>query len=87
MQSMIITIRNKSNTFQYDIEVPSDIDGYKLMTDLTEGLANIRPDIDCSPDYHGLYIDRLGRFLGKNETLSEAGVRNGDFGTLKSKEP
>ncbi len=84
MQNMIVTIRNREGSFQYDIEIPTDLNGEKLTDDVMEALNGLRPELCYSPMHHGLFLNRLGRFLQKDETMAQSGIRNGDYITIEA---
>ncbi len=82
MKQIIITIRDRQNRFQMDLEVPVDQPGAKVTEDVIEFLNFTNPELRFNAYYHGLYLERQKRILKDKETLAQAGVLNGDYITV-----
>jgi uncharacterized ubiquitin-like protein YukD len=78
MKKIIVTVQDKAGTFEYDMELPTDLTADKLTDDVVQTLNGCDPNIIFSADSTVLYSRRLGRSIGREETLAQAGVWNGD---------
>ena len=82
MKHIIVTISDKKQNFSFDMEVPVDLAGRRLMEDIGEVIGTYHPQIHLSELYHCLYLNRIGRVLADEESLAQAGVQRGDYITL-----
>lgn len=82
MDSIIVTITDKSKSFFYDVEVPTSLETAKLKDDIVETLNGYEPCLHLNSAAICLFCSRINKRLNANETLAEAGVWNGDYITV-----
>lgn len=81
MDYIIITLAEKNKRWSYDIELPKNVPFAKLKSDIVEAINSIEPDLLTANSK--FFFNRLGRYLGPDESISDAGVWNGDMVTAK----
>lgn len=79
MKKIIVTVTCSSNRFNYDIELPTNLELSKLTDDLIQTLQGANPEIWFDIERARIFDVRLGRYLAPTETLAGAGVWNGDI--------
>ena len=76
---MIITIMNRDRSLEYDLEVPANKASGELIDDIAVLLNPRLNGYQISRLHHNLFACRPERYIDEKETLSEAGVQNGDY--------
>lgn len=76
---IIITLTDAEKTFYYDLEVPVDLEGFKLTDDVVQTIISYNPSLLYRKFESKLFIPKLRRYLSDSETLEERGVFNGDY--------
>lgn len=83
MDKIIVTVTDRNRSFFYDVELPLAMTGARLREDLYEALTTYRTDLYLvPPGASAVLCNRLGRCIGDEETLADAGVWNGDYFTI-----
>ena len=82
MSSIIVTVTDKNKTFFYALDVPCDLTADKLMQDIAEAINGLNPMLMVNAASTALLCKRINHTIGHEETLDDAGVRNGDYLTL-----
>ena len=85
MNSIVITLQCPILGRECDLEVPMEVSGKRLAKDIAEVCSALWPDGVFSENDHRVYIVRDQRFLKDNESLSDAGCKNGDILLLAHK--
>ena len=80
--SIIVTVTNKDKSFFYDLDIPCDLTSDKLVQDISEAVNGLNPMLFINPAGTALLCNRINHTLNYDETLEDAGVRNGDYLTL-----
>ena len=83
-----ITVKLKCPDLEkaYDIEVPTNVNVGKLTGDLKEMVnAYLSEKHPMEGEDYCIISERLDRILWKNETLEEAGIRDGDTIVLEKR--
>lgn len=84
-ENMIVTVRNENRSYSYDLEIPNDLQTEKLLDDIVQTLNGCDSSLYLQAVRSELICERTGRKLEDSQTAEEAGVRNGDFLTLRRK--
>lgn len=79
MNMIIITLECPVLRRSCDLEVPMEVTGKRLAKDVAEVCSALWPDGIFSENDHRVYLLRDERFLKDNETLADAGCKNGDI--------
>ncbi len=80
MNMIIITLTNPNRSFEYDLEVPNDLECEKLIDDIIQTIICYNPELMYTTLQSNLYIPKAHmRKLQTGETLEQAGVFNGDY--------
>lgn len=82
MENIIVTVTNISQSYIFDLEVPTTVTIDKLKDDIVETLNGYKPDLFLHTATTMLFCNRIGRQLFDEETLETAGVWNGDYVTV-----
>lgn len=82
MDNIIVTITDRNKSFFYDIELPVDLEITKLKDDIVEALNGYNPELFLNNATISLFCNRTGKKLEADETLTKAGVWNGDYITI-----
>ncbi|MBO5869595.1 MAG: EsaB/YukD family protein [Clostridia bacterium] len=82
MENIIVTVTNLSQSFLYDIEVPTSVPVGKLKDDIVEALNGYDSALCLRTEITSLFCNRMGRSLTDDETFESAGVWNGDYITM-----
>ena len=82
MKRIVVTITDTHERFACDSEVRAAAPGAQLTKDVMEALAESNPELCFNACSHCLYINRLNRVLSGQESLAQAGARNGDYITV-----
>lgn len=83
MDTVIITLTNKKNSFSFDLEIPMDVTVGKLKEDLYETITVYNPELYIrQPADFKLYCNRLGKCFDTDNTLRQEGIWNGDIITI-----
>ncbi|MCM1244439.1 MAG: EsaB/YukD family protein [Roseburia sp.] len=85
MKNIIVTVRSKEKGYSYDLEIPIDLEAEKLLDDIVQTLNGCDPSLYLQAVCSELVCERTGRKLENMQTAEEAGIRNGDFITLRRK--
>lgn len=85
MKQIIVTVRNESGDYAYDMEIPVDLEAEKLLDDIVQTLNGCDPSLYLQTGHYELFCERKGQALDGERTAEEAGVRNGDFIVLRRK--
>lgn len=80
---IIITLTDADKTFCYDLEVPVDLEGVKLVDDIVQTIISYNPSLLYGKFESKLFIPKNRRYLSDNETLEQRGVFNGDYLIIK----
>lgn len=83
MKKIIVTVTNNDKRFNYDVELPTNLEISKLTDDLIQTLHGANPEIWFNANSTKIFDMRLMRNLDFSETLETAGVWNGDILILK----
>ena len=86
MQQIIVSVTNEKRSFEYDIEIPVDLEGEKLLDDIVESLNGYNPSLFLKKYGMALRCIRTNRLLKENETPEQSGIRNGDYLLLEKME-
>lgn len=78
METVMITIRDEKGSFVYDLELPYDLEAAPLSASIAEALIHYNHRLPLTGK-ETLYVPRVHRKLQPDETLGQAGVRNGDY--------
>lgn len=79
MDPIIITVVDHFSGRDFDIEVPVDIEIFKLIDDITQTLHGYCPELWWDIADVTLYSRRQRHRLDVNKTLHEEKVWNGDY--------
>lgn len=85
MKQIIVTITNENHDYYYDIEIPVDLTGEKLLDDIVQTLNGYNPSLYLQIFNSELFCNRLKRKLEAEDTPEQIGIWNGDFITIKRK--
>lgn len=79
MNSIIITVTDRSSSIKYDLEIPTDQKFGSLRKDMAEALNGCGAGRIVDPEHAAFFSGKLGRDLIDSETAAEAGLWNGDY--------
>lgn len=85
MKNIIVTVRNAEKNNSYDLEIPVDLEGEKLLDDIVQTLNGCDSSLYLQAVRSELICERTGRRLEGTQTAEESGIRNGDFITIRRK--
>lgn len=78
--AVIVTVKNTTGSFAYDVEIPVDITAGKAAEDIVEVLNYYKSGILVLPgEGCRLKDERTGELLDPDRTLLESGVWQGDI--------
>ena len=81
----MITLTDSKHRFSYDVEVPIDLAVDKLLDDIVQSLNGFNPALYIDPFSVELFNQRMKKTILEDQTLSDAGVRNGDYILIQKK--
>lgn len=80
MSKIIITLTNKKRNFEYDLEVPVDLEYKNLIDDIIQTVISFNPDLRFIPAKSRLIIVKHNFLeMHDGDTLESLGVFNGDY--------
>ncbi len=85
MEEVIVTVMDEKNHFNYDVEVPVNLAGEKLLDDMVETLNGYNPSLYLNANRLEMVCLRLDRVIGYSQTFEECGVWNGDHIVLRKR--
>ena len=86
IEDRIIVTLSDDETFEFDLEVPADLESEKLIDDIIQTIVSFDPDLTYDKRSSALLIPKMGMSEIKNgQTLRQAGIVNGDYLILKVK--
>ena len=77
--NIIITVRKKTGSTKYDVEVPTYVPAHQLEADIRQVLCGYFRDFTDAQPTGSLYCERLQAELKPDETLGDAGIWSGDI--------
>lgn len=80
---VIVTVQDGNKQFNYDMEIPTDVQVGQLAGDILEALSCYNTKISLPKGSCSLFCKRLNRGLYINETFGTAGIWNGDIIIIK----
>lgn len=83
MKNIIVTVSNEKREYSYDVEIPVDIEGGRLLEDLVQTLNSCNPSLYLKTAHIEAVCDRTGFVIRKSQTAEELGIRNGDYITIR----
>lgn len=78
MEMVMVTLRDEGHTFAYDLELPYEMEAERLIGQIAEALHAYNHNLTLSTDGK-LYFPHERQLLRPWESLSQAGVHNGDY--------
>ncbi len=85
MEEIIVTVMDERNNFNYDVEVPVNLSGGKLLDDMVEALNGYNPSLYLNAPRLELVSLRKNQVISFNQTLEECGIWNGDYILLRKR--
>ncbi|MGN0165885.1 MAG: hypothetical protein ACI39R_06850 [Lachnospiraceae bacterium] len=82
MEKIIITLTDMAKSFEYDLEVPCDMNIFQLKKEIISSIESYAPGHQLGITPTLLVCNRTKQKLDSEETLSSAGVLNGDYVTI-----
>ena len=80
MSRIIVTLTDRMNSFEYDVEVPTDLIYEELVDDIAQTIMAYNPSLIFKTMKTSLIIPKLGmKKMNQGETLDQIGVLNGDY--------
>lgn len=80
---IIITLKDESGNFGYDLEVPTDIHVGTLIGNIKETLNSYNSQLIQTRRFNDLYSIRLNETLNHKRSLGNIGIWNGDILIMK----
>ena len=84
MKPVIITLVDRQNHVQYDLELPVDVRINDLLDDVIQTLNSSDGYYRRQPEYMEFFAPRMNRVLDRRRTLWEEAVWNGDYLYLRN---
>lgn len=85
MKNIIVTVRDEGKNYLYDLEIPIDLEAEKLLDDIVQTINGCDPSLYLQAVRSELICERTGKKLEDTQTAEGAGIRNGDFITIRRK--